>query len=133
MSVIIHATGTEMTRYDLLGEVLARARATPEGWVITDRDGGYSQPIADEQTARQQLSAWDWKAAALATLLGAALRHQQTRRDLEVAIQDAHAAGVPQTRIAEAAGFTRQWIARLLQSPPADTERPSEDQRSTPP
>ena len=49
MSVIIHATGTEMTRYDLMGEVVARARATPEGWVITDRDGGHSQPVADGQ------------------------------------------------------------------------------------
>lgn len=36
------------------------------------------------------------------------------RTQLERAIRDAHAAGVPQTQIAEDSGFTRVWIRHLL-------------------
>lgn len=111
---IIHDGDGEMTRYDLTGEVVARARATPDGWVITDPDGGQSDPIPGAGQAREALAAWDHAEAAKVPLRRAAQAYRQARKALEDAIRAAHDAGVPQTQIAEIAGFTRQWIRQML-------------------
>jgi len=115
----------KMTRYNLGGEIIATARLTGEGWVITDPDGNQSDPIQNTAQARERLTRWDSAQAARETVRSAASAHQQARQQLEEAIRHAAQCGVPQTQIATDSGFSRQWIRHLLQQPPAGTGHPT--------
>jgi hypothetical protein len=111
----LYETSDTVTRYDLTGEVVARAKRTPDGWVITGPGGGQSEPIPDAAEARQRLAAWDQGEAAVEALRRALEAYRQARQQLEDAIRQAYEAGVPQTQIAQVSGFSRQWIRHLLQ------------------
>lgn len=51
----VYRGDNEMIRYDLQGAVLARARRTDDGWVITTAEGDVSAPIPDRDQAAQEL------------------------------------------------------------------------------
>lgn len=105
----------QMISYGPGGEVVAVACHHEDGWVIYTAHGpGYSDPIPDDDQARRVLAAWDAKEAALSDLRRAAAAYAAARERLEDKILDADAAGVPQTQIAQASGFSRQWVRHLL-------------------
>lgn len=111
---IIHDGDGQMTRYDLGGQVIARAARTDAGWVITDTSGCQSEPIPDTGQARERLAGWDRLDCCRAALRAATDAYGRARQDLEETIRRAADEGVPQTQIARISGFSRQWIRHML-------------------
>jgi predicted transcriptional regulator len=56
----------------------------------------------------------DERARARARVRAARVAAATVRAELDQAIREAHAAGVPQTQIAEDSGFSRVWIRHIL-------------------
>jgi hypothetical protein len=70
--------------------------------------------MSDLERARRRVAQLEAKQAARERTRAAAARYAQARADLDDAIRSASAHGVPDTENAADAGFTRQWIAKLL-------------------